>query len=636
MNKTVAIDARETPRTWREYLAGTVEAVRVYRWIYAEFTTPEIRGWLARQFAAQFVRALCYLLDPWLLKLAVDALIARDPAALARSVAILTGLLVSGRLFQAYGDQCKENALSRLWHRIDVRSTELALGKSLGQHARYATLLSPANVEKGRSRASEMVRMLVGEGLPAFIELAMSFAGLVVISLAGGASMALLFLVYLVFMAFVNHRVLTVYTPIDAEFRELNRYRVERLEAVGRVKTNGMEAEEVRFIDAKYEAISDRSIRFWTWELRMNTLRGVIAVFTIGVMVAYAFFGTWNSWTTMGFLWPYVQWLRRVAENLWRVADVEHQLNWNMATVRAFMRAMTLPPAVMDAPDAQTLARGRPLRVEFRGVSHVYKNGGADAESHVLRDVSFTVEPGEKVALIGPSGAGKSTLMRLLLRGFDPDGGGSVLVDGHDLRRVALGSWLRVVGYIDQTPTLFDASVRNNLVYGLSPEDRARVTDDELWALMRQLRIDFGDRLVRGLDTSVGRDGVQLSGGQAQRVLIGAAVIKRPGFMLIDEATSALDSTTEKEVQAGLEQALRVDTSALVIAHRLSTVRRLCTKFVLLRPASEDGPQVEAIARSFEELYAMSPTFRRLADDQGLAVAASPVRIEAALRLSPS
>jgi ABC-type multidrug transport system fused ATPase/permease subunit len=140
---------------------------------------------------------------------------------------------------------------------------------------------------------------------------------------------------------------------------------------------------------------------------------------------------------------------------------------------------------------------------------------------------------------------------------------------------------------------------------------------------MRLLQIDFGERLDKGLETVVGRNGVKLSGGQAQRLMIGAAAMKRPLFMVIDEATSSLDSSTEKLVQHGLAQVLSGNVSALVIAHRLSTVRHLCDRFIVLRDtaALQNGDsQVEAIAASFEELYAISPTFRRLADDQGIVI----------------
>jgi ABC-type multidrug transport system fused ATPase/permease subunit len=211
---------------------------------------------------------------------------------------------------------------------------------------------------------------------------------------------------------------------------------------------------------------------------------------------------------------------------------------------------------------------------------------------------------------------------------MDPEEG-SVRVGGVDLRDIALRSWTRLVGYIPQQPQVLDGTIRYNLLYGLPPEARANVTDEELWELMRKLEIDFGERLTHGLDTVVGRRGIKLSGGQAQRLMIGAAVMQRPRFMIIDEATSSLDSTTEKSVQRGLAELLEPTTSALIITHRLSTVRRLCSKFIVLTQAAQradSSGQVEAVAGSFEDLYALSPTFRRLADDQGVPIGSEIVR----------
>jgi ABC-type multidrug transport system fused ATPase/permease subunit len=208
--------------------------------------------------------------------------------------------------------------------------------------------------------------------------------------------------------------------------------------------------------------------------------------------------------------------------------------------------------------------------------------------------------------------------MRLLLRFMDPMSG-DITIGGKNLRDISRYSWMRSIGYIAQHPEVFDGTVRENLTYRLSEEERRAFSDEALWSLMRSLEIDFGQRLENGLETRVGKHGLRLSGGQAQRLMIGAAVIGKPWFMVIDEATSSLDSTTERKVQRGLEKILSGNTSALIVAHRLSTVRHLCSKFVVLKPSSSvrnGDSQVEAVGYSFEELYQTSPTFRELADDQ--------------------
>jgi ABC-type multidrug transport system fused ATPase/permease subunit len=277
------------------------------------------------------------------------------------------------------------------------------------------------------------------------------------------------------------------------------------------------------------------------------------------------------------------------------------------------------------------------FRIEMRNVSYGYATEKRDLPGlelaaqaprrrlSILSNISLTIEPGEKAALIGPSGAGKTTIMRLLMRYMDPTSG-EILIDGHDLRDVKLSSWLNLIAYVPQQAQVFDGTIRDNLLYRFTDEP-ARVPDEELWGIMRKLKIDFGDRLTDGLDTRVGRHGIELSGGEQQRLMIGAAAMRNPIFMVVDEATASLDATTEKAVQKGLEEVLGDHMGALIITHRLSTVRRLCTKFFVLRDAEGLAPgesQVEASASSFEELYEISPTFRTLADDQGMVILDSP------------
>ena len=282
--------------------------------------------------------------------------------------------------------------------------------------------------------------------------------------------------------------------------------------------------------------------------------------------------------------------------------------------------ALMITPAFLD-DEGIPLTHTTPIKVTFDGVGLSYGEAGAGLYP-ILQDLSFTINPGEKVALIGPSGAGKTSVMKLLLRYMDPTTG-TIMVNGNKLPEVQLSSWMSRVGYISQQSQVFDGTIRYNLTFGLSEERQAEITDGEIWEVMKSLQVDFGARLTDGLQTRVGKDGMKLSGGQAQRLMIAAAVIKKPIFMVIDEATSSLDSTTEKAVQEGLEQVLAGPVGALIVAHRLSTVRKMCNRFIVLRPLEHvlgGESQIEAEANSFEELYRLSPTFRRLADDQHISI----------------
>lgn len=623
-------DAQETrvvAKNWREYLKESGESYRVYSWAWKEFVTPESRKWMKRAVAALLVMIGLQMVEPLLVRGAIDGLVVRDGSKVIRSLLTLGGIMVVSRLFNWAFDHFREYAIGIDQGRLDVRSTELFFEKSLSQHTQDTGYLNAASVEKGRGRVLEVQHMMVFDAVPVLMEMVVAYACLFIFAPVGGFAMVALLGVYTAFMLFVNRRVVEVCTPIDAELRKFNRYRVERWENIERVKTNGKEREEVAHMSAWWNRIIEKDRSFWLWYIRIVNYRGQINVLMTACMFGYGMWQVWDGLWSVGLLYPFYMWISVISRNIWRISQIEHRLNWAMPSVRAMKIALTLKPDVLDAPDAVELPADRSVGLELRGVGHAYGLGSEEAAAamHVLADVSFKVAPGEKVALLGPSGAGKTTVMKLVQR-FSDAARGQILVDGRDLRDVKLGSWQRLVGYISQQAQVLDGTLRYNLLYGLTEEERAKVSDEELWRVMRILQIDFGERLSEGLDTMVGKRGVRLSGGQAQRLMIGAAVLKKPRFMIIDEATSSLDSTTEKAVQEGLAKLLPAETSVLIITHRLSTVRKLCTKFVVLRPAAEaardHGPQVEAEAPSYEELYSKSATFRRIADDQDVKIAA--------------
>ena len=184
----------------------------------------------------------------------------------------------------------------------------------------------------------------------------------------------------------------------------------------------------------------------------------------------------------------------------------------------------------------------------------------------VLRDVSFAVAPGERVAIVGPSGAGKSTIIQLLLRFYDP-GQGRILVDGVDIRSLDPQTLRRSIASVPQDPAVFASTVADNIAYGTDRDDRPAVED-----AARQAAADLFIRdLSEGYDTVLGERGVTLSGGQRQRLAIARAIMRDAPILLLDEATSALDAANERLVQTALDAVMR-DRTTLVIAHRLATV----------------------------------------------------------------
>lgn len=272
--------------------------------------------------------------------------------------------------------------------------------------------------------------------------------------------------------------------------------------------------------------------------------------------------------------------LTRLYGPLTELSNVRVDVMSAMVSFDRVFEILDLPPAIAERPEAVTIPKGS-SRVEFRDVWFRYPTAAEvslasledvasldrKATEPVLRGVSFTVEPGQMVALVGPSGAGKSTTSMLVSRIYDVTDG-AVLVGDIDVRDASLASLRDTIGVVTQDAHLFHESIAENLRYA-----KPDATDEEIWAALRGAQVE---QLVRGLpdglDTVVGERGYRFSGGEKQRIAIARLLLKAPSIVILDEATAHLDSESEAAVQRALSVALAGRT-ALVIAHRLSTVR---------------------------------------------------------------
>lgn len=237
------------------------------------------------------------------------------------------------------------------------------------------------------------------------------------------------------------------------------------------------------------------------------------------------------------------------------------QLGQASASAARIFEILDATSDVRDKPDAVTL----PVvsgRVTFDNVTFKYPGGG----DPVLSEVSFTVEPGQCVALLGATGSGKTTIINLLPRFYDPSSG-SIIIDGHDLRSITLDSLRSQIGIVLQETTLFSSTIRENIAFG-----RPSATLAEVQAAARAAAADdFIDAMPEGYDTPVGERGSTLSGGQKQRIAIARALLLNPRLLILDDATSSVDLQTESRIQEALDHLMRGRTS-FVIAQRISTV----------------------------------------------------------------
>jgi ATP-binding cassette subfamily B protein len=360
----------------------------------------------------------------------------------------------------------------------------------------------------------------------------------------------------------------------------------ESIQGVQVIKGFGCEREEIARFAADNRAVKDQQTGiFWRVSLFTPTI-GYMTQINLVILLAYGGWLVTQRQLTVGSgLLFFAGLLQQFSSQVANLTNIANSVQQSLSGARRVFEILDAPVAIHSPPDAVRLHRG-PLapradvisrsemstvgRIEFDHVWFEYTPGNP-----VLKDVTFVVEPGEKVAILGATGAGKSTLLALLCRFYDPTEG-RILVDGHDLRDVDLDDLRRSMGLVFQETFLFSNTVAANIAYG-RPD--ATLKEVELAAKIAAAH-EFIAPLPLGYDTVLGEGGLDLSGGQRQRLAIARAVLLDPAILLLDDPAAAIDPHTEHEILTAMEQAMQGRTT-LVVAHRLSTLRQ-CDQVIVL------------------------------------------------------
>ena len=378
----------------------------------------------------------------------------------------------------------------------------------------------------------------------------------------------------------------------------LNAYVHEDIAGIGVVQSFRAE-NETREV---FEELTDEHQKAFVAACRRADMFGPTVDFCWGVgtmmlyLIGVKFIGA--PAVSVGLLVAFGTYINMFWNPIMNLSNFYNQLVTNLSAAERIFDILDTKPDIQDESDVEELpdVEGK---VEFSHVSFTYDKG-TPAETKVLSDVNFTIQPGETIALVGPTGAGKTTIVNLISRFYDIEDG-HIYIDGHDLKKVSIHSLRRQMGVMTQDNFIFHGTVRENILYG-----KMDAAEEEMIAAAKAVNAhDFIMKMEKGYDTELKERGAGLSIGQRQLIAFARTMISMPKILILDEATSSIDTHTEILVQHGIE-ALLAGRTSFVIAHRLSTIQNADRIFVIDNGGIvEQGSPKELLARrgAYYELY---------------------------------
>ena len=412
--------------------------------------------------------------------------------------------------------------------------------------------------------------MMLAMGLRMLVRAPVMLAAALIISVALNARLALVLVVVIPLMVLVIGLLMMVCTKLfevmQTRIDSLNNTLQENLVAIRAVKAFVRENHERKKFKKANDELMEAGLAVG---MRIVAIMPVMMLAMNGATVAVLYFGgrmVMGAEFDLGDLQAFLNYIFQILMSVMMVAMSLLQLSRAQACARRINEVLSAEPSVKDRPQAARQVLPAPRgRVEFRDVSFRYAASGSG--DNVLSHISFDVEPGKFVAIVGGTGTGKSTLVNLIPRFYDVTGG-AVLVDGVDVRDYPLEELRGRIGMVLQTNILFSGTIRENLLWG-SPD----ATEEEMIQAAKDAQAyDFVMSFPDGFDTSMAQGGVNVSGGQKQRLCIARAMLRKPAVLILDDSTSAVDSATEAAIRESFAKNLR-DTTIIMIAQRISSVQ---------------------------------------------------------------
>jgi ATP-binding cassette subfamily B multidrug efflux pump len=513
-------------------------------------------------FALVVVGALSQAGGPWLIGCAIDRyILGDDPARLFRTMALLFGVYVAGTL--ATRGQIRQvgsvgqRVLASMRERIFERLQRLPL--------RYFDRHPVGDVMSRVTNDVDTLNQLLSQGITQLLGSLFSLIGIVVAMLILDWRLALVSFAIIPVMLLTNvffaRRARRAFRTTRVTVGDVTAGLQEEIIGVREAQAFNRTAANIERFRERNAANRAANVQAVAITSAFAPAIDVLSTLATAVVIGYGGYLVLTGTLTVGLLTAFLIYVQQFFRPILLASQVYTQGQAALAGAERIYNILDEEPEPPDPPGAGKLGEIEG-RIQFEDVTFAYDPGRS-----VLHDVSFNIEPGQTVALVGPTGAGKTTIANLIPRFYDATGG-SIRVDGFDVREVERRSLRRRIASVLQEPFLFSGTVAENIRYG-----RLDATQEEIEAAARAVSAHhFITALPHGYDTQLGTGGGTLSGGQRQLVSFARAVLADPRILILDEATSNIDTRTEALIQTALRTLLRGRTS-VVIAHRLSTIR---------------------------------------------------------------
>lgn len=539
------------------------------------------------------------------MRLVIDeGLSSGSAAVLVQSIAIFAVLMVvltAGTFLRFY-------FVSWVGERVSADIRQAVFAHLIRLHPGFFETNLPTEIQSRITTDTTLLQTVIGSSVSIALRNVLMFVGGLVLLFVTNAKLSLIVVASVPFVVapviLFGRRVRALSRDSQDTLAEVGSFAGESLRNIKIVQSFNHETLDIEAFRQRVEKafrVAVRRIRQRSW------LVALVMMLVLGAIATMLWVGGGDvlaGQTSPGELAAFIFYAFIVAGSVGAISEVYSDLQRAAGAMERLMELLDSPSQLTDpespvlpAPREASVAAAPGGRLTVRNVSFAYPSRPGVS---VLQGLSFSVAPGEMVALVGPSGAGKSTLFDLLQRFYDPQAG-QILLDGVDLKQLRLADVRERVGFVPQDPVLFAGTVESNLVYG-APDAKE---SEKSRALELAHAAAFVDALPNGRATVIGEGGVGLSGGQKQRLAIARALLTRPEILLLDEATSALDAESEEHIRASITE-LKGQCSIVVIAHRLSTVREADRILVLA-----DG-RLQASGRH-EELLDGSELYARFA-----------------------